>query len=221
MYTNGFIKHMSWRGSNHLQQSMVTPTESVMVEKIRLTTYFLFTIPFSHIYTLPFLSMTLPWEFFRLLTWRRPNCTPIRGWLFRRFEFFVIFLRLFPLPNLSCFITIPIRVLPWVGCLWQVDRGVFDSQLSLPQTKNLKKNISKYLWNQMAETIFMIWRDKQNFFSIGPEILPKLPPGRGRRCRHWTRQFLFVFCYLLCKFPTRELVALYESSKRWTNFTGM
>jgi len=35
------------------------------------------------------------------------------------------------------------------------------------------------------------------------------------------KAILVVFDQLPCKFPTRELVALYGSSKRWTDFIGM
>jgi len=37
----------------------------------------------------------------------------------------------------------------------------------------------------------------------------------------WDKEFLCVLDQLPNKLPTQELVALYESSKRWTNFTGM
>jgi len=35
------------------------------------------------------------------------------------------------------------------------------------------------------------------------------------------KEFLCVFDQHPNKLPTQELVAMYESSKRWTNFIGM
>jgi len=118
-------------------------------------------------YISSFPSMTSPWGSFRSSKWRQPNYTLTRGRLSKCSVFFAISLRLFLRLNRS-----PDQVLPWVGCLCQVDQGVFVLHLSPLRTKFLRKNTSKYLWSQTTEIIFILRRVNKISFPLDTKSYP-------------------------------------------------
>ena len=149
-----------------------TLTEFSMVGKMHPTISFLSIILFSRTYILCFLLMTLPWGSFGSSMWCRSNYTLTHGRLFGRSGFFEISLRLFLHVNHFCFIIISGQVLPWVGCLCRINRGVFIFHLLLPRTKNLKQNTSKYLWSRTIKIIFIIWRANKISFPLDLKSYP-------------------------------------------------
>ena len=132
---------------------------------------------FSMTCMLHFPSTNLRWGTFGSLTQRRLNYILTRGRLSKRLGYFVIFLGYNPFLN-PYSIIIPDWVLQWVGCLWQVDQGVFVLHLIPCLINILKKNTLKFLWSQTVNHFFMMWNGKPNFLFIGLEHQPDMSPSR-------------------------------------------
>jgi len=155
------------------------------------------------------------------LKWHRPNYILILRRLFKCLEFSVIFLSYNPLLNPFYSIITLVRVTPvsWLS-LTSWPRSICFA----PYTSSYKHFKEKYFKNLVESD------DKPFLYDA---------EGKTKFLFHWTQtptryvswprssmssQDKEIFCVLdqlSNRLSTWELVALYDSSKRWTNLSGM
>jgi len=87
--------------------------------------------------------------------------------------------------------------------------------------KNFKERYFKTFVEPDGRPYFYDSKGKTKFPFQWIQNLTKITTWPRSSRTPWDKEALFVFYQLPYKLPTRELVALYGSSRKWANFTGM